>query len=154
DFHFGLIPRRARTSVSPSRTLTELITTGYDPLRRVLSAMELSYTGKICTNTWDYRWSAPIAIETARIKTGYEYNRRETVSHGTTAVKATGEVLHEATGEYDVTNRRWRVEKRVWYQPGISDHIETNTYSGFGMLISSRVGPTTETRPRYTAEGI
>jgi hypothetical protein len=78
DFHFGLVPRRAVTWSLPSRTqLTELTTTSYDPLRRSLTGTEVSYTGKIHTNTWDYRWAAPIGIETARIKTVYEYNDRK-----------------------------------------------------------------------------
>jgi hypothetical protein len=155
DFYFGMVPRRAVTSASRSGTrLAELTTTAYDPLRRTLTGTEVSHTGRICTNTWDYRWGAPIEIETAGIKTVYEYNRRETASYGSTAVKAAGEVLQQATGQYDITNRTWRVEKRVWYRPDIPDHIETNTYSAFGMLISSRIGSILETRSSYTSDAV
>jgi hypothetical protein len=154
DFHFGLVPRRAVTSASPSGTrLTELTTRSYDALRRKLTGAEVSYTGKICTNTWDYRWATPVEIETARIKTVYEYNRQETASQSTTTARSTGEVLQEGTAEYDVMNRMWRVVNQVWYRPGVPDHIETNTYSAFGMLISSRNGSIIETHPSYTPEG-
>ncbi len=155
DYHFGLVPRRALTSSFPSGTrLAEAITMFYDPLVRRLTSSEINYTGRWQTNVWDYRWAAPVAVETLRRKTVHEYNREETVSHSTTTVKATGEILHQAAGEYDATHKTWRVTRQVWYRPGIPDRVETNTYSAFGMLISSRVGNLLETLPTYTSEGI
>ena len=153
DFQFGLVPVRATTRSSPSGIrLSEVITTAYDPLRRRLTGGETTYTGQVRTNTWDYRWADPVEVETRFLRTAQEYNRDETETHSTISLKATGEVVGRATGQYDAETRTYRTTHWSWYRPDIPDHIETNTYSALGLLIGARYGDALETRPTYTSD--
>jgi hypothetical protein len=155
DFHFGLLPVRAVTFGGSLRTkLAEVTTLHYDSASRRLVGMEVDYAGKTQTNTWSYRWESPIETETSRRRTVREYNRDETFSHSTTIAKSPNQTIDDSTGNYELTNKTWEVARQVWYQPGVLDHTETNTYSAFGLLIRSRRVNAFEVRPSYTSEGI
>jgi len=155
DFHFGLVPVGSVTTSSPSGTpLVEATTLSYDPVRRRLTGTEVSYTGKTQTNIWDYRWEAPVEVETTHRRIIQDYNREETLSHSTTIVKGSAELIQQTSGQYDATNRTWLVNRLAWYRPGVLAQTETNIYSAFGLLISSRAGNAFEMRPSYTSDGI
>jgi hypothetical protein len=154
DFHCGLVPVRATTRSLPSGVpLAEVTMTAYDPLRRRLTGSESTYTGQTRTNTWDYRWTNPVEIETLQRKITQEYNRDETETRSTTLLKDTGEVISQSSGQYDAGDKTWRVTRHIWYRPDIPDHTETNLYSAFGLLIATRLGDALEARPTYTLDG-
>jgi hypothetical protein len=154
-FQFGLIPVRAVTLSSGSGIhLADVTALAYDPLRRRLVGSETTYTGQTRTNTWDYRWVDPVEVETRYSRTVQDYNREETETRSTTTLKATGEIIESSSGKYDAGSRTWPITRRLMYQQDILDHVETNTYSPFGLLVGIRVGETLETRPAYTSDGI
>ena len=154
DYHFGLVPVRATTrSLTSGALLAEVTTLSFEPGRRRLVGREVSYKGQTWTNTWDYRSSSPVEIETRQRRITQEHNRDETEMHTRTLIKSTGETLDQATGRYDAGTRTWQVVRQVWYRPDIPDHIETNRYSAFGKLMSVQIGEALETRPSYTADG-
>jgi hypothetical protein len=119
-----------------------------------LTAAETDYSGAVNTSTWDYRWSNPVEIVGPQRRTIQEYNRDETAATGTTTLKSTGEVVHSFTGQFDATHKTFQVTRRLWYRPGILTRAETNTYSAFGRLITTRIGDTFEVRPEYGNDGI
>jgi hypothetical protein len=154
DFHYGLIPARTVTSSGFSEThLAEATVVAYDPLRRRLTAVEEDYTGVVRTNTWDSRWASPVEIETGPRRTVQEFNRDETAVTGTTMLKSTGETFCNFTGKYDATLKVFEITRALWYRPGIAARVETNTYSGLGKLVSTRVGDALEVRVDYTRDG-
>ncbi|MGO9203690.1 MAG: hypothetical protein ACLQM8_24485 [Limisphaerales bacterium] len=154
NYYFGLVPVRARThSLASGALLAEVTTLSFDPARRRLVGREASYTGQSRTNTWDYRWSNPVELETAQRRITQEFNRDETEARTRTVIKSTGETLDQGVGRYNAGARTWQVIRQVWYRPGIPDHTETNLYSAFGKLISVRVGDEVETRPSYMPDG-
>ncbi len=154
DYYFGLVPARATThSLASGALLAEVTTLSFDPGRRRLVGLEVSYTGQVRTNTWDYRWSNPVEAETPQRRITQEYNRDETETRTRTVIKSTGETLDQGTGRYNAGTRSWQVIRQVWYGPDIPDHTETNLYSALGKLMSVRVGEAFETRPSYTPDG-
>jgi len=153
DFQFGLIPIRARTISGASGTVAaETMTLHFDPLHRRLTATVVDYTGAVRTNTWDYRWSNPVEIETPRRRTVAQYNRDETVVQG--EVTSAGEILQSFTGQFDASRKVFLITRQFWYRPGVPVRTETNTYSAFGRLVATRIGDTFEARPDYNEGGI
>ena len=155
DFHSGLVPyRTATTSPASGKLLAEVLTIGYDPLNRRLTGVEVDYRGKSGTNTYDYRWRNPVEVTTTARRTVNRYNREETSVTGMTTTKSTDEEVASFSGRYEPFTRTWRMERNVWHRPGVLSRAETNLYSGFGRLITTRVGDELETRPLYSADGI
>ena len=93
-------------------------------------------------------------IDSPQRRTFQQYNRDETAVTGTTTLKSTGEVVHSFTGNFDATQKAFQVTRLLWYRPGILARAETNTYSAFGRLITTRIGDTFEVRPGYGNDGI
>ncbi len=154
DYYFGLVPVRATThSLASGTLLAEVTTLSFDPGRRRLVGREVTCTGQTRTNTWDYRWSNPVEVETAQRRVTQEHNRDETETRTRTVIKSTGETLDQGTARYNAGTRTWQVIRQVWYRPDIPDHTETNLYSAFGKRISVRVGEALETRPSYGPDG-
>src|SRR6185369_3763359 len=114
DFHYGLVPARTITSSGFSDArLAEATVVAYDPFRRRLKSVEVDYTGAVRTNTWDYRWSNPVEIETDQRRIVQEFNRDETAVSGTTTLRSTGETLNSFAGKYDVTRKTFDVTRRL-----------------------------------------
>jgi len=154
DFHWGLVPlRTALRSLPGGVLLKEVATLSYDPRTRRACGLEVDYTGKASTNTWDYRWASPIEVKTASRQTTQAYNRDETAVTGTTVCQSSRELVSSFAGHYDPSTRTWRITREAWYRPGVRSRVETNVYSGFGRLLSTRVGQALETRPGYDADG-
>jgi hypothetical protein len=155
DFHYGLIPIRTRTtSGATDAQVSETTALGYNPLRRRLTATAIDSTGALSTNTWDYRWSNPVEVETPQRRTVVQYNHDETAAAGETTTRSTGELLQDYAGQYDASRKVFQMTRRFWYRPGIPRWAETNTYSAFGRLIATRINDAFEVRPNYSADGI
>ena len=149
-FHFGLVPRGAATRSVPSGALlSEVVTTGYDPLERRLTGVETTYAGLTRTNTWDYRWESPVQVEGRYSRTMLEYERDGMRASGVTTLKANGEVLDRSAGQFDAAAKTWRTTRWMWLQPDVPPQVQTNTYSAFGLLMGVRAGDALETRPAY-----
>jgi hypothetical protein len=154
DFRYGLVPVRTRTASTLSGArLAGTTVIAYDPFRRRLTAVEEDHTGAVRTNTWDYRWTNPVEVETAQRRVVQTYDRDETAVQATTTVRSSGEILQSSTGRYDASRKTFEVTRQVWHRPGILHRVETQTYSALGRLIASRIGDTFETRPDYDVDG-
>jgi hypothetical protein len=154
DFQHGLIPVRTATWSESSRVrLSGTTTLDYDPSTRRLSAVEIDYTGKSRTNTWDYRWSSPVEIDTALRRTVQEFSRDETTVRGTTTVRASGETIETFAGRHDPTTRTFQVTREIWHRPGILSRADTDVYSLFGKQISTRVGDSFHVLVQYAEDG-
>ena len=154
-FHYGLIPILTRTlGGSTSALVAETTVVRYNPLRRRLTATVADYTGVLRTNTWDYRWSNPVEVETPQRRTVEQYNHDETAVTGETTLKSDGEILQSYAGQFDASRKVFLLTRRFWYRPGLPTWAETNTYSAFGRLIATRIDDTFEARPDYNADGI
>jgi GT2 family glycosyltransferase len=57
------------------------------------------------------------------------------------------------SGQFDRAARLWKVERTLWFRPGITNRAESTTLSAFGKPIASRVGNAFESRPNYDADG-
>ena len=90
--------RATTRSLTSGALLAEVTTLSFDPGRRRLVGREVSYTGQTRTNTWDYRWSSPVEVETGQRKITQEYNRDETEMRTRTVIKSTGETLDQGNG--------------------------------------------------------
>ncbi len=154
DFLFGLIPARTQIRSSSGALLSEVDTRSFDPLSRRVIGVETDSTGRISTNLWDYRWESPVKVETELRRTTNQFDRLEVSLSGTTFSKSSGEAVGEFLGRFDSISGRWSITRNVLHRPGISKRTETNIVSGFGKLISTRVGELFESRPIYNADGI
>ena len=136
DFLFGLIPYRTTTQSAVSGTRhSESLTQSYDPISRRLVGVELDHTGKASTNTWDYRWESAREVETALRKTVSSFNRDETAVTGATVSQASGEEISRFAGQFDAPSSSWRMDRTLWYRPGIANRQETETFSAFGKPL-------------------
>ncbi|MBM3836676.1 MAG: hypothetical protein FJ398_01730 [Verrucomicrobia bacterium] len=155
DFFYGLIPRRAVTqSAANDVRLAETRTQSYDPRSRRLTGTVEDYTGKLSTNVWDSRWESPVHVETAARRTVTVFNRDETAATGATVSRASGEELSRFAGQFDPAAASWRMDRTLWFRPGITNRTESEFYSGFGRLIATRSSGLFEARPIYNRDGI
>ncbi len=153
EFFFGLVPFKTQVKSVGGALLSEVEIQRYDPLSRRVFGVEIDSTGRIGTNTWDYRWENPVELETGFRKTAQQYDRNETAVTGTTTSKSSGELLASFSGQFAPENRTWKIRRSLWFKPGITNGIETQTLSGFGQLISSRTGESFESQPLYDIQG-
>ena len=154
DFSFGLIPTRTQARSSSGALLSEVSVQSFDPHSRRMVGVDTDSTGRAVTNVWDYRWENPVAVETARRQTTNQFDRLELSLAGATISKSSGEAVAEFTGRFNSENGRWSIARNILHRPGILRRTETNVLSGFGKLISTRVGDLFESRPLYDANGI
>jgi hypothetical protein len=154
DFFFGLVPARTQLRSGSGALLSEVNVQSVDPLSRRLIGIEMDATGRAITNLWDYRWENPVSAETELRRTTNQFDRLEVSLAGTTISKSSSEAVGEFSGRFDADSRRWSMVRNIFHRPGISKRTETNVLSGFGKLISTRVGDLFESRPVYNADGI
>jgi hypothetical protein len=154
DFFHGEIPVRTVQQVSgQAKPLTEVQTRSYDPVTRRMVGVETDYTGKVLSNTWDYRWEAPVQIETSLRKTVNRYNRDGTELTGTTSTSTSGEEVARLSGRIDTASEHWQLQRVVWYRPGVTNRVENLTLSRNGRLLSTRIGDLFEAHPVYGTNG-
>ena len=154
DFHFGLVPARTTLRSESGITLCEIVTVNYDPFTRRLVAAETDSSGHTLTNTWDYRWESPIAVESEFRRSTNGFSRDGLSFIGVTTGKASGEPIATFAGQYDPAGRTWRIAGTHWFRAGVTNRTEIETRSGFGRLISTRAGEWFESRPVYDEAGI
>lgn len=151
DFLHALVPASSRMRGASGRITSQSTTLTYNAARRILRANVTDYTGASTTNTWDYRWLAPIQIEnTLRITTN-TYDRAETSISGATMTRTSGEIITHFRGEFEAGQGRvWRTN---FYTPSIITGIELDLLDGFGRLTARRVGALNSSF-RYDADGV
>ncbi|HEY2952658.1 MAG TPA: hypothetical protein VGK40_08750, partial [Verrucomicrobiae bacterium] len=154
DFFFGLIPARTTIRSANGAQLSEIVTVSYDALTRRLAAAETDSTGNTITNTWDYRWENPVAVESKLRRTTNDFSRDGLSFIGGMAGKSSDEPIANFSGQYDPASRTWRIAGTHWFRSGVTNRTEAQTRSGFGRLISTRAGEWFESRPIYDAAGI
>lgn len=154
NFHFGLIPKSTRIVAGEDSELVRTTTTGYDPVRRKLTALEQDHTGAMRTKVWDYRWESPVIIEVSGRRTELGFNSDETTQTSTTVAVASGEEIARSSGQFDPRRKIWRIGRTHWYRPGITNRAVVELRSPYGMLSSVQVGSNLLTRVFYNSGGI
>jgi hypothetical protein len=134
NFFHGLVPVSTRTvSAGQGPVISQSATLDYDPYSRRLRAAVTDYTGRTTTNLWDFRWEAPIQVETAPRITTSSYDRAETTVRGKTVTRTTGEDIARFEGTF--AGGLWQIHRTNLYQPEIPNGVETLLFNGFGRAV-------------------
>ncbi|MDB6030458.1 MAG: hypothetical protein JWM16_796, partial [Verrucomicrobiales bacterium] len=154
DFYEGEIP--ARTVVASSRNgviLSSSKILRYDPLSQKLQGFTTDYTGNTITQVWQHGFENPVEIETAQSRTVIRPDANELAYTSVTTARGSAEVLKEGSGTYDPQQKRWHADSTVYYQAGVTNRVERETFSGFGKLLSSHLVNAFESRMEYDEDG-
>jgi len=152
-FFLGLIPWESTIQSAPGAILSQMATVEYDPAERRLVGVVTDYTGNVTTNIWDYRWQSPVEVRSPGRQAWHHFNRFETEDAGWIVENQNGERLADFSARYQTNSITWKVQQTNWHRPGILLRTESNTFSAFGKLITSRVNDIFEIRPAYDLEG-